>query len=171
MAEAAKRIDLSGQDVRQATEGKRPDLHEVDYEVLRTDDRVIRAIGALVCTWGSMECATMEKVVELRLAAGDVRVVGGRNRPGMSRLLAELRALIAMRDRRDKQALVVIADIENHIQRIAQFHLLVISGFQAADNDVLLCRDSKNAERRITLADVEHEINAIEAIKERLRAL
>lgn len=135
------------------------------------DDEVVRAIGSLVCTWGSMEFATMDKVAALRIAAGDVRMVGGRMRPGMARLLAELRALIAMRDRHDKQALIVIADIDNDIQRIAQFHLLVISGFQAADNDVLLCRDAKNAERRVTLADVQREIAAIEAIKERLRAI
>jgi hypothetical protein len=135
------------------------------------DEIVVRAIGTLVCTWGSMEWATMEKVSEMRLAAGDVRLVGGRMRPGMARLLAELRALVAMRDRHDKQALIVIADIENHIQRIAQFHLLVISGFQASERDMLFCRDAKNAEHRVTLADVEHEIGAIEEIKARLRAL
>lgn len=135
------------------------------------DDAVVRAVGALVCSWGSLEHVTMEKLGAMRLAAGDVRLVGGRMRPGMARLLAELRALVSMRDRHDKQGLVVIADIENHIQRIAQFHLLVISGFQSAEADVLLCRDAKNSERRVTLADVEREIAMIENIKHRLMAI
>lgn len=134
-------------------------------------DHVVRAVGSLVCSWGSLERTTMDKLTAMRLAAGDVRLVGGRMRPGMARLLAELRALVSMRDRHDKQGLVVIADLENHIQRIAQFHLLVISGFQASEADVLLCRDSKNSERRISLADVEREIAMIETIKERLSAI
>jgi hypothetical protein len=136
-----------------------------------SQDAVVRAVGSLVCSWGSLEHATMEKLAAMRLAAGDVRLVGGRMRPGMARLLAELRALVSMRDRHDKQALVVIADIENHLQRIAQFHLLVISGFQAMDADVLLCRDAKNAERRVSLSDVEREIGSIEEIKSRLSAI
>lgn len=134
-------------------------------------DAVVRVVGSLVCSWGSLEHVTMEKLAAMRLAAGDVRLVGGRMRPGMSRLLAELRALVAMRDRHDKQALVIIAELENHIQRIAQFHLLVISGFQAAEADILLCRDAKNSERRVTLSDVEREIAAIEDIKRRLAAI
>lgn len=152
MAHAAPRFDCSG---------PRDEAH----------DAVVRAVGSLVCSWGSLECTTMDKLSAMRIAAGDVRLVGGRMRPGMARLLAELRALVAMRDRHDKQALVIIAELENHIQRIAQFHLLVISGFQAAENDVLLCRDSKNAERRVSLADVEREIASIEEIKTRLAAI
>lgn len=135
------------------------------------DDAVVRAVGALVCCWGSLEHVTMEKLGAMRIAAGDVRLVGGRMRPGMARLLAELRALVSMRDRHDKQGLVVIADLDNHIQRIAQFHLLVVSGFQSAEGDVLLCRDSKNSERRIALSDVQKEIAEIEIIKERLMAI
>jgi hypothetical protein len=135
------------------------------------DDAVVRAVGSLVCSWGSLEHVTMEKLGAMRLAAGDVRLVGGRMRPGMARLLAELRALVSMRDRHDKEGLIVIADLENHIQRIAQFHLLVISGFQSAEADILLCRDAKNAERRISLSDVEREIEAIEMIKTRLMAI
>ncbi|MET0364771.1 MAG: hypothetical protein ABW169_08955 [Sphingobium sp.] len=135
------------------------------------NDVVVRAIGSLVCSWGSLEHATMEKLSAMRIAAGDVRLVGGRMRPGMARLLAELRALVAMRDRHDKQGLVVIAELENHIQRIAQFHLLVISGFQSAEAGVLLCRDSKNSERRVSLEDVEREIETIESIKTRLMAI
>lgn len=135
------------------------------------DDDVVRAVGSLVCSWGSLEHATMEKLGAMRIAAGDVRLVGGRMRPGMARLLAELRALVAMRDRHDKQALIVIAELENHIQRIAQFHLLVISGYQSAEQGTLLCRDTKNSERRVSLEDVEREIGQIEDIKTRLMAI
>ncbi|MCE7795643.1 hypothetical protein LWE61_03625 [Sphingobium sufflavum] len=138
---------------------------------LASHDEVVRAVGSLVCSWGSLERTTMDKLTAMRLAAGDVRLVGGRMRPGMARLLAELRALVSMRDRHDKQGLVVIAELENHIQRIAQFHLLVISGFQASEADILLCRDSKNSERRISLADMQREIATIEMIKERLSAI
>ncbi len=138
---------------------------------LATYDHVVRAVGSLVCSWGSLERTTMDKLTSMRLAAGDVRLVGGRMRPGIARLLAELRALVSMRDRHDKQGLVVIAELENHIQRIEQFHLLVISGFQAVEADMLVCRDSKNTERHISLADVEREIAMIETIKQRMHAI
>ncbi len=57
----------------------------------------------------------------MRESFGDVRAVGGRTRPTMQKLLAELRALVAMRDRHDKQVLTVIADIDGTLQRTAQF--------------------------------------------------
>ncbi len=147
-----------------------PDFHDANGSH-DSYDCVVRAVGSLVCSWGSLERTTMDKLTAMRLAAGDVRLVGGRMRPGMARLLAELRALVSMRDRHDKQGLVVIAELENHIQRIAQFHLLVISGFQASEANMLLCRDSKNSERRISLTDVEREIATIETIKTRLSAI
>jgi hypothetical protein len=158
-------LDLGLEDV--PSPENTPDIHKAP----NSHDSVVHAVGSLVCSWGSLECTTMDKLTAMRLAAGDVRLVGGRMRPGMSRLLAELRALVAMRDRHDKQGLVVIAELENHIQRIAQFHLLVISGFQSAENDMLLCRDSKNSERRISVEDVEREIATIEMIKTRLAAI
>lgn len=186
MAHAAPKIEHSGTtgespaSLRSEAQDAMPELRR--DEAIGCDERsesaapesyekVVNAVGSLVCSWGSLERTTMDKLTAMRLAAGDVRLVGGRMRPGMARLLAELRALVSMRDRHDKQGLVVIADLENHIQRIAQFHLLVISGFQASEADVLLCRDSKNSERRISLADMEREIAMIETIKERLSAI
>lgn len=154
-----------------ATDASAAHASPTDATLTDVSDAVVRAVGSLVCSWGSLERTTMDKLTAMRLAAGDVRLVGGRMRPGMARLLAELRALVSMRDRHDKQALVVIAELENHIQRIAQFHLLVISGFQASEADILLCRDSKNSERRISLGDVQREIAMIETIKERLSAI
>ncbi|MET0241803.1 MAG: hypothetical protein ABW184_18070 [Sphingobium sp.] len=142
-----------------------------EYPPHGTNDAAIRAVGALVCGWGGLERATTQKLSAMRLAAGDVRLVGGRIRPGVARLLAELRAHVSMRDRHDKQALVVIADLENHIQRIAQFHQLVVSGFQVAEGNILLCHDAKNAERRISLDEMEREIAAIESITARLAAI
>lgn len=154
---------MIGSSVSTTASSDQDDAHE------RAD--AARAVGILVCEWGSLEHEMMEKLSAMRLAAGDVRLVGGRTRPGMSRLLAELRALVAMRDRHDKQALVDIAKIEAQIQRIAQFHLLVISGLQAIEPDVLLCRDSKNMERRIALTDVLREIASIQDIKAHIQAI
>lgn len=131
-------------------------------------DEVHRRLGRLVMAWGGLEHATAEKLSALRLAAGDVRLVGARTRPGMARLLAELRALVAMRDRHEKQALIDIADIENSLQRLAQFHHIVIDGIQTAEGGTLVCRDDKNGQHRISLSDIDREIAAIEDIQARL---
>lgn len=162
--------DSASLEGRETPRGQESTASEPPGEEL--NDRAIAcAIGQLVCSWGSLERATMDKLTALRTAAGDVRMVGSRSKPGMARLLAELRTLITMRDRHEKQGLVVLADIENHIQRITQFHLLVIEGFQAAEGDILYCRDAKNVERRVSIADLEKEIADIDEIKARIHAI
>jgi hypothetical protein len=134
-------------------------------------DAVALGIGHLVCSWGELEQSLMAKLAAMRVAAGDVRIVGARSKPGVSRLLAELRALISMRDRHDKTALADISEIERLIQRIGQLRLLVVEGFEKPEHDAFVCRDTKNVEHRIGLAHLAQEIAEIDAIRERLARL
>jgi hypothetical protein len=122
-----------------------------------SDVALLEAIGRLILTWGQLERATGQKVAAMREAFGDVRAVGGRTRPTMQKLLAELRALVAMRDRHDKQALAVIAEIDGTLQRTAQFRQLIIDGAQGTCGRVLDCRDMKNAPVEIGMREIERE--------------
>jgi len=135
------------------------------------DRRVLEAIGELVLLWGQLEQATAEKLATMRQAFGDVRIVGGRTRPTMQKLLAELRALVAMRDRHDKQVLAVIAEIDGALQRTAQFRLLVLEGTQDCDGDAVTCHDLKNTPHRVTLEDLQRETAQLNRIRSQIAAL
>ncbi len=151
--------------------GDQPEASHQPARDAQTGDAVTMLLGTLVRTWGELERATMEKLSQLRAAAGDMRLIGGRSRPNLGMLLAELRALVSIRDRHDRNTLVEIAEIETSIQRASQFHQLVIDGFRAAEADVLLCRDARNAERRVKVDDVRSEIRELETITSRLCAI
>lgn len=151
--------------------GDQPDVSAPSQPDPDGGDAITLLLGTLVRTWGELERAAMEKLSQLRSAAGDMRLIGGRSRPSLGMLLAELRALVSIRDRHDRNTLVEIAEIETSIQRASQFHHLVIDGFRAAEADVLLCRDARNAERRIRVADVRSEICELESITSRLCAI
>jgi len=160
----------------------RPDMLEDDEPGLFQGDdmagdgdipdlAVQQAIGRIVLAWGRLEQSTVEKLTSMRHAFGDVRAVGGRARPTIQKLLAELRALVAMRDRHDKQALTVIAEIDGALQRIAQFRLLVVDGAQGVEGDALACRDLKNGERIVPRAMIEGEAARLDEIRARIEAL
>ncbi|HEX7782827.1 MAG TPA: hypothetical protein VF509_08470 [Sphingobium sp.] len=128
-------------------------------------------VGRLICAWGALEQGLEHKLCALREAAGDVRNTSMRTKPGMSRLIAELRATVSMRDRRDVSALSQIADIERDIQRIDRFRGLIISGFGAPEPGGFLCRDQKNNEMHVSMERLDSEIGQLETISERLMAL
>ena len=129
------------------------------------------AIGRLVLSWGELEDSTAKKLAAMRHSFGDVRAVGGRARPTIQKLLAELRALVAMRDRHDKQVLTVIAEIDGALQRLAQFRLLIVEGGQAIEGDALVCRDLKNGPHLVAVSLIEQETARIREITERIETL
>lgn len=135
------------------------------------DAAVHQAIGQLVLSWGQLEHSTAQKLAAMRHSFGDVRVVGGRARPTMQKLLAELRALVAMRDRHDKQVLTEIAEIDGALQRLAQFRLLVVDGGQAIEGEALVCHDLKNGAHLVAVTLIEQETARVREIKERIETL
>lgn len=132
---------------------------------------LLDAIGRLILAWGRLECATTDKVIAMRRSFGDVRAVGGRARPTMQKLLAELRALVAMRDRHDKQVLAVIAEIDGALQRTAQFRQIVMEGAQEVRDGLLLCRDIKNSPVAIPFEELAREAAQIERIRAQIAKL
>lgn len=132
---------------------------------------LLEAIGALILAWGFLEQTTAEKLTVMRRSFGDVRAVGGRSRPSMQKLLGELRALVAMRDRHDKQALTVIAEIDGALQRITQFRLLVVEGAQDIVQDAVLCRDAKNNPFKVERRDIVKETTLIDRIRSQIAAI
>lgn len=153
-----------------------PDLFLGAYAQADGDARphnpaLLASIGGLILAWGHLEQTTAEKLAVMRKAFGDVRAVGGRTRPTMQKLLAELRALVAMRDRHDKQVLTVIAEIDGALQRIAQFRLLVVEGAQDLEDDAVLCRDTKNSLIRIELMEIVREATQLDRIRSQIAAI
>jgi hypothetical protein len=135
------------------------------------DGAALEAIGAIVLAWGRLERTTADKVAVMRRSFGDVRAVGGRTRPTMPKLLAELRALVAMRDRHDKQALAFIAEIDGALQRIAQVRQLVLEGAQDVSGDIVICHNVKNSPTDIAVADIRRQVSQVDRIRSQIAAL
>jgi len=134
-------------------------------------DRLLLSIGRLVCAWGLFEGSLEDRIDRLRMAAGEIRAVGNRSRPSMARRFAELRAVVAMRDRRNADALTEIAGIESEIQRIDSIRMMVTEGFQAADGDGLLCRDGKNRTVRFALEGLDGEAATLDRLRGKLASI
>ena len=140
-------------------------------------DILLCSVGRLVFAWGTLETQLEQKIADLRRGAGDVRSAIARTKPTMARMLAELRAIVSMRCRRDNVQLDEIAEIERTIQQIDKFRMLVIQGFQVGgegsgtDKRLFLCRDAKNNVIGISLEDMNGEISRLDACRERLLAL
>ena len=132
---------------------------------------LLESIGCLVLAWGQLERTTLDKVTAMRRSFGDVRVVGGRTRPTMQKLLGELRALVAMRDRHDKQALAMIAEIDGALQRTGQFRQIIIDGAQDVTGETVECRDVKNGEIEISFEEITREAAQIERIRSQIALL
>jgi len=135
------------------------------------DDDLLCGVGRLVCAWGMLEQRLEQKIGVMREATGEVRTLGSRTRPGISRLLAELRAMVSIRDRRNANVLADIAALECDIQRIDRFRGLIVSGFQGAEPGGFGCRDHKNAHVHVSFHQLSAEITHLGLIGDRLMEL
>lgn len=135
------------------------------------DAALLCAVGRLVCAWTMLEQSLETKIAQLREAMGDIRTVGARTRPGMTKLMTELRTMVAMRDRRNASALTEIADIERDMQRIDRFRALIIQGFHQPAPGGFTCRDARNNIQHVALVQLDSEIDALEVVANRLLAV
>ena len=135
------------------------------------DAALLCAVGRLVCAWTMLEQSLEAKISQLRQGMGDVRTVGARTRPNMTKLMTELRTMVAMRDRRNAGALMEISDIERSMQRIDRFRALIIQGFHQPEPGGFTCRDSRNTVQHVALDHLESEIDALETVANRLLAV
>ncbi|MBK5264321.1 MAG: hypothetical protein JJE34_03655 [Alphaproteobacteria bacterium] len=141
------------------------------------DDALFNAIGRLIYSWGKLESQLEGKIGQLRKAAGDIRIAGARTKPTIGKMLAELRAIISLRNRRDNRQLAEITQIECVIQKIDMFRMLVIQGFQSpADphetgDRPFRCRDTRNNVICISLEELNKEVSRLDDCRERLLAL
>lgn len=137
------------------------------------DAALLCAVGRLVCGWTMLEQSLEVKIGTMRDGMGNVRTVGARTRPGMAKLMTELRTIIAMRDRRNANASVLaeISDIERDMQRIDRFRSLIIGGFQQPAPGGFTCRDARNNQMHVSLDQLEAEIGSLEIVAQRLLAV
>jgi len=142
-----------------------PGAQRAEKAEVANNGATLEAIGRLVVAWGHLEHTTAEKLAGMRQSFGDARAVGGRSRPTMQKLLAELRALVAMRDRHDKQVLSIIAEIDGTLQRTAQLRQLVIDGAQLFRGQTVICHDLKNMPHDIGPDDLARAAAQLERIR------
>lgn len=135
------------------------------------DAALLCGVGRLVCAWTMLEQSLEAKIGIMREAMGDVRTVGARTRPTMTKLMTELRTMVAMRDRRNASVLTEISAIERDMQRIDRFRALIIQGFQQPQPGGFTCRDQRNNLQIVTLEQLDEEIASLEGVANRLLAV
>ncbi|MDI1296482.1 MAG: hypothetical protein PSY12_11455 [bacterium] len=135
------------------------------------DAALLCAVGRLVCGWTMLEQGLEARIATLREGMGSIRTIGARTRPTMARLMTELRTMVAIRDRRNADALTRIAEIERDMQRIDRFRALIIDGFRAPATDGFTCCDQRNNIQHISLDKLDTEIAALEEVAQRLLAV
>lgn len=135
------------------------------------DAALLCGVGRLVCAWTMLEQSLEARIQLLRETMGAVRTVGARTRPNMTKLMTELRTMVAMRDRRNASALMEIAEVERDVQRIDRFRALIIGGFQQPAPGGFVCRDVRNNPQHVSLEQLEGEITALEQVAQRLLAI
>lgn len=135
------------------------------------DAALLCGVGRLVCAWTMLEQSLEAKIGMLRDAMGDVRTVGARTRPTMTKLMTELRTMVAMRDRRNASALTEISAIERDMQRIDRFRALIIQGFQQPEPGGFACRDPRNNQIHVSLDQLDAEISSLETVAQRLLSI
>lgn len=135
------------------------------------DAALLCGVGRLVCAWTMLEQSLEAKIGIMREAMGDVRTVGARTRPTMTKLMTELRTMVAMRDRRNASVLTEISAIERDMQRIDRFRALIIQGFQQPQPGGFTCRDQRNNLQVVTLEQLDEEIASLEGVANRLLAV
>lgn len=144
---------------------------------LSAEDGMLCGIGRLVVSWGTLEARLEHKIAQLRQGSGAGRSITGRQRPTMAKMMAELRAIVSMRNRRNNVQLIEIAEIERILQQIDKFRTLVLQGFQAPAQDgrpgtrTFLCRDAKNNVISISLSELDAEVARLDQCRDRLLAL
>lgn len=135
------------------------------------DAILLCGVGRVICAWTMLEQSLQSKIAMMREGMGDIRTVGARTRPTMTKLMTELRTIVAMRDRRNASVLMEIAAIERDMQRIDRFRSLIVSGFQQPEPGGFACRDQRNNRLHISLEQLDAEIAALERVGERLLAI
>jgi hypothetical protein len=96
-------------------------------------DTVIKAVGYILLNWSMLEQAVFAEIRRLRLVDGDSGATTVRARGSFNERLAEWRALVSLKARRNPQAVQEVADIASCAERFCRIRNLVAHHFAGVE--------------------------------------
>lgn len=92
-------------------------------------DTLMTALGYLLLSWSMLERAVIDDIKRLRLSDGDSGMTTARVRGSFSERLAEWRALVSLKSRRNPEAAREVAEIGNLAEQLCRTRNLIFQHF------------------------------------------
>ena len=101
----------------------------VDYE----RDMLLKAVGYVLLSWSLLERAVIGEIRRLRLVDGDSGATTARARGSFNERLAEWRALVSLKSRRNPEAVREVTEIASGAERLCRCRDLVANRFACVE--------------------------------------
>lgn len=92
-------------------------------------DPLMKALGYLLLNWSMLERAVIDDIKRLRLSDGDSGMTTARARGSFNERLAEWRALVSLKSRRNPEAAREVAEIGNLAEQLCRTRNLISHHF------------------------------------------
>ncbi len=99
-------------------------------------DHLMRSLGYVLLHWSLLEHAFIDDIKRLRTGEGNFAESSARVRGGFSEKLAEWRALMSLKTRRDPDAAQEVGDLSTLAERLRRQRNLIAQHFMGATSDV-----------------------------------
>ena len=145
-------------------------------------DRLMRSIGYVMLTWSSLESAFLEDIRRLRSKDGDSLESSIRSRGSFSERLAEWRALISQKTRRNPEVAREVGELATLAEGLRRHRMLIAQHFVGADlqgtenSPAILVAEGgvssgRAAQQRFTQSDLDRLIEEMSDCRVRLLRL
>jgi hypothetical protein len=143
-------------------------------------ERLMASVGHLLFKWSLLEDALIDEIRRLRLEGGGTQTSIIRVRGSFSERLAEWRALLSLKSRRNPGLTTTVTGLANQMEQLRQTRNLVADQFAGAsarkeEGEPFICCSqgergaSKGAVRRISQSELTKVIADIDASRRALR--
>ena len=96
-------------------------------------DKLMMKLGYVLLNWSMLEQAVLDDIKRLRISDGDSGTAPARTRGSFNERLAEWRALVSLKSRRNPRAALEVAEIANEAERLHRIRNLLTHHFAGVE--------------------------------------
>jgi len=144
------------------------------YDSLPAFNKLMASVGSLLLHWHQLDQALIDDIRRLRSEGGDVQTTMLRVRGSFSERLAEWRALLSLKSRRNPPLAEAVLDVANQVERLRQKRNLVAQHFAGASvrredgEPAILCAEGDRGALNVsTVRITQSELSALIAEMDR----
>ena len=130
-------------------------------------DQLMMSLGYVMLHWSQLERAVLDEIKRLRSAEGDTGESSIRARGAFTERLAEWRALVSLKSRRNLKAAKEVGEIASHAERLRRIrnllahHFIGIEKDQAGEYSVLVSEGGVSSLRSTHAAYTAEQISQL----------